>query len=174
MRISAKLTATFAAASALALSACGSDESDGAQADGDAAVAAGEYQIDEESGETSMWINGPDGAVSMRTGAEVPIDLPAGFTLIGGATVTNNITINQAGEKGALVTFTSDKRPQEIADFYRKQAQAAGIAIQIETNINGGAMLGGEDAASGTTFSITAYPGEEGTTGQLTIGQDLN
>ncbi len=171
MRISAVLKSTFAAASLLALAACGAEESGSFTTDeGD----TGEYRIDSESGEASMTVETPDGDVTMRTGADIPVDLPAGFTLIDGAQVLNNITIGQADGKGALITFLSDKSPKEITDFYRAQAEAAGIAIQIETDINGGSMLGGEDETSGATFSITAYPGEDGTTGQLTISQDLN
>lgn len=156
------------AAAALALAACGAD---GSSSSGDQ---NGEYRIDQSSGETNMTVETPDGDVTMRTGSDIPLDLPAGFTVVDGAEILGNTIINQADQKGALITFVSDKSPEEIADFYRAQAEAAGIPIQIETEINGGMMLGGESKALATTFSITAYPDEGGTTGQLTIGQDLN
>ncbi len=168
MRISAILTSMVAAA---ALSGCGAQEEGTITTE---EGQSGEYRIDSETGEASMTVETPEGDVTMRTGADVPVDLPAGFTLIDGAEVLNNITIDQAGEKGTLITFQTSQSPAQIKQHYRAQAEAAGITIQIETDINGGAMLGGENEATGTTFSITAYPGEEGTTGQLTISEGLN
>lgn len=157
---------------ALTLTACGSETS------GEYTTEDGEnveYSVDRDSGETNLTVETADGEVSMRSGSDVPVDLPAGFSLIGGATVISNTVFSQAGGKGALVTFTTEKSPQEIADFYRAEAEAAGIEVQIETSVNGGKMLGGENEADGTTFSITAYPSNEDgvTTGQLTIGNDL-
>ncbi len=156
--------------SALILTACGSESSGEFATEGGE---TGEYTIDRSSGEASMTVDTPEGEVSMRTGADVPIDLPAGFSLIGGAKVLSNTVVDQAEGKGSLITFTTDKSPEEIAEFYRAEAEAAGIEIQIETSINDGRMLGGE-GATGTTFSITAYPTEDGTTGQLVIGEKLN
>ena len=167
MRNSALITA---GAAALLLSACGSETSgEFTTEEGE----SGEYSIDSEDGEATMTVTSPDGDITMRSGADVPVDLAGGFTLIPGAKVVSNTVINQADGKGSLVTFTSDKSPQEIADFYRKQAESAGIAIQIETSMNDGKMLGGESETTGTTFSITAYPGEDGTTGQLTISEEV-
>lgn len=167
MRNSAFLTA---AATALALTACGSETSGTFETD---EGETGEYTIDRDNGESTMTVTTPDGDVSMRSGADVPVDLPAGFSLISGADVVSNTVIDQGGTKGSLVTFRSDKSPQEIADFYRAEAGRADIKIQIETDMNGGKMLGGENEATGTTFSITAYPdGEGATTGQLTISQE--
>lgn len=160
------------AAASLWLTACGSEASgDFTTEDGE----DGEYSVDYATGETNVTVETADGQVSMRSGTDVPLDLPAGFALLPGATVVSNTVVDQGGGKGALVTFTTDKSPEEIAAFYRKQAESAGIAIQIETTMNGGKLLGGENEATGTTFSVTAYPtGEDGlTTGQLTIGEDL-
>jgi len=91
--------------------------------------------------------------------------------------VISNTVVDAADGKGALVTFNSEKSPQEIADFYRAQAENAGVEIQIETSINGGKMLGGE-SADGLTFSILAYPNDEedgeGTIANLTVGSGIN
>ena len=169
MRRSAHLSATLLCAAALSLAACGSETSgEFTTDDGE----TGEYTIDNDSGEASMTVTTPEGDVTMRSGASVPVDLPAGFTMIDGANIVSNTVINQNGTKGALVTFNSDKSPDEIFDFYREQAEAAGVTIQIETKMNGGGMIGGENDESGLTLSVTAYPGDEGTIGQLTIGED--
>ena len=165
MRIS-NLTVAVAA---LALSSCGSETSGTFTTD---EGETGEYTIDQNNGEASMTIETPDGAVSMRTGADVPVNLPAGFSLFTGAEILSNTIIDQEGEIGALVTFTSVKSPKEIVNFYREEAEAAGIDVQIEADINGGKMLGGE-GDNGTTFSVSAHPTEDNTTAQLVISEQL-
>lgn len=167
MRISALTTAAIAV---LTVAACGSETSGTFETD---EGETGEYSIDSDSGESTMTVTTPDGDVSMRSGKDVPVNLPGGFSLISGADVVSNTVINQDETKGSLLTFRSDKSPQEIADYYRAQAEDADITIQIETDMNGGKMLGGENEATGTTFSITAYADEEGTTGQLTISEEI-
>lgn len=165
------LATTSILAASLALTACGSETS-GEFTTGDGET--GEYTIDNDGGESSMTVTTPEGDISMRSGSNVPLDLPAGFSLIDGASVVSNTLINQGETKAALVTFNTDKSPEEIFDFYRTEAEAAGITIQIETKINEGGMIGGENETTGLTMSVTAYPGDEGTTGQLTIGEELN
>lgn len=164
-----RLSLTIAAASALTLTACGSETSgDFTTEDGE----TGEYTIDQEDGSATMTVETPDGAVSMRTGADVAEDLPAGFTLVSGAKVLSNTIVDQGSTKGSLTTFQSDMSPDEIVAHYRAEAQSAGITIQIETSMNGGKMIGGENEENGTTFSISAFPDDEGVvTGQLTISE---
>jgi len=143
----------------LALAACGSDTSDTLSLDG--------------SDEASADASGADGGgTNLRVGRDVEIELIDGFTLIPGADVVNNTVVDTAQGKGALVSFHSDKSPEEVAEYYREQAEAAGITIEIETAINDGKMLGGK-GEDGTTFSITAYPAGDVTSGQLAVGRDF-
>ncbi|UAB77559.1 hypothetical protein INR77_12265 [Erythrobacter sp. SCSIO 43205] len=165
-----RLITVTALASSLALAACGSEtEGEFTTEDGE----SGEYRIDQSSGESSMTVETEDGTVSMVTNSDAPTNLPAGFTMISGAQVLSNTMIDDGETKGSLTTFRSEKSPEEIAAHYREQAEEAGITIQIETNLNGGKMLGGENEATGTTFSVSAYPDDEGVvTGQLTISEE--
>lgn len=161
---------TIALAGALSLASCGSETSGEFTSD---EGETGEYTIDEDSGEASMTVETEDGTVTMRTGSDAPDDLPMGFTLVSGAEVLSNTIIDQGEEKGSLTTFRSDKAPEEIIEHYRAEAEAAGIAIQIETNMNGGAMIGGKNEANGATFSVTAVPDSADglVTSTLTISQ---
>lgn len=165
-----RLFTVAAAMSTLALAACGSEtEGDFVTDDGD----TGEYQIDRSTGESSMTVETEDGTVSMVTNTDAPADLPAGFTLVSGAEVLSNTMIDNGETKGSLTTFRSDKSPEEIAAHYHSEAESAGITIQIETNMNGGKMIGGENDTTGTTFSVSAFPDDEGVvTGQLTISEE--
>lgn len=161
---------SLSAASVLMLAACGSETSgEFTTEDGE----TGEYVIDADSGESSMTVQTEDGTVSMRTNTAAPDDLPAGFTLVGGAEVLSNTIIDQGDTKGSLTTFRTEKSPDDIVAHYRGEAESAGITIQIETSMNGGKMIGGENEQTGTTFSVSAFPDDEGTvTGQLTISEE--
>jgi hypothetical protein len=60
-----------------------------------------------------------------------------------------------------------------MVTFYRTQAENAGVDIAMEMNSNGTMMIAGESEDDGT-FSFNATPSEDGTTGQLVVGEGLN
>lgn len=158
-------------AAALMLAACGSETSgefkteDGKNA---------EYTIDKQTGETSMTIEGKDGAATLRSGANVPVTLPDGFTLFPGSKVVTNTLVDQPDGKGTLVTFEADAPAEDVVAHYRDAAKAAGFDIQIEINTNGTRMVGGERKADGSSLSVTATTGDDGkTAGQLIIGTKM-
>ncbi|MEQ5788647.1 hypothetical protein J3454_12150 [Erythrobacter sp. NFXS35] len=151
----------------LVLVACGSETSgEFTTEDGNA-----EYTIDGDSGETSMTIRGKDGTATLRSGADVPADLPDGFSLYPGAKVITNTVVDQPDGKGTMVMFETEAAADKVMAHFRQQAEDAGFAIQIDANMNGSLMIGGERKADGSTLSVTATPGEgDATTGQLIIG----
>jgi hypothetical protein len=154
------------AASALLLAACGSENSgEFTTADGENA----EYTIDKDSGETSMTIDGPDGTATLRSGAEVPVSLPDGFSLYPGSKVVTNTVVNQPDGQGTMVMFEATAPADKVVAHYRDQAKAAGFDIQLEMNTNGTMMIGGERKGDGSTLSVTATTGDT-TTGQIIIG----
>jgi len=71
---------------------------------------------------------------------------------------------------GKIIAFTSDDTPQQVADFYRRQAEAAGFEIEMELSVNDGRMVAGEKS-DGTGFAINASADEEGTSASLTVGR---
>ena len=154
---------------ALCLSACGSDTSETVESED---VDNSSYTIDEESGETTATITTEDGVATMRSGESVPVDLPEGFSLFPGAQVNNNTTFSLDDSRGAMIMFQSDAEPQAIADFYREQAEVAGIDIEVELSINGGKTLGGE-SESGRTFTLNASRDGDMTSAQLMVGEKL-
>lgn len=160
----------MAGGAALMLAACGSETSGEFETeDGKNA----EYTIDKETGETSMTIEGEDGEATLRAGANVPVSLPAGFTLFPGSKVVNNAVVNQPDGQGTMISFESDAPADKVVAHYRDAAKAAGFDIQLEMNTNGTQMVAGERKADSATVSVTAIPGEgEGagvTTGQIFI-----
>lgn len=153
---------------ALALISCGSEANreDSRSADD----RRGEYTIDPETGERTMTVDTPEGAVQLRSGPDVAIDLPAGFTVMDTARIIENTVVDQADGKGALILFETDEPPEDVAAFYRDQAEAAGIELEIDTEINGNRMLGGK-ADSGITFSLGTSATDSGTRAQLVVGE---
>ena len=162
-----RTTALFlAGTAALTLAACGSETSgEFTTEDGKNA----EYTIDKDSGETSMTIKSEDGDATMRSGANVPVSLPDGFTLFPGSKVVTNTVVDQPDGKGTMVTFEADAPADKVVAHYREAAKAAGFDIQLEMNTNGTMMVGGERKADGSSLSVTATTGEP-TTGQIIIG----
>jgi len=156
---------------ALALVACGSETSGTIEGeDGE----TGEYAIDRATGEASATIETAEGTTTVRSGSNVPVDLPGGFSVYPGADVVSNTVVKQGEGSGTLVTLSSDDSPAEVAAFYKDQAEKAGVAIQMEINSNGAQIIGGE-SDDGLTFSIMASAGSEGdgTTAQLTVGKEV-
>lgn len=161
-----KAALVLAGGAALTLAACGSETSgEFATADGQNA----EYTVDKDSGETSMTITGKDGDATMRSGANVPVSLPDGFTLFPGSKVVTNTVVNQPDGRGTMIIFEAGAPAGRVLSHYRDAAKAAGFDIQIEMNTNGTQMVGGERKGDGSSFSVTATDGSP-TTGQIIIG----
>jgi hypothetical protein len=163
-----RTTAIILAAATLTLAACGSETSgEFTTEEGE----TGEYTIDKDTGETSMTIKGEDGEATLRSGADVPLSLPAGFTLFPGSKVITNTVVDQPDGKGTMVTFEAQAPADKVVAHYREAAKAAGFDIQLEMTTNGTVMIGGERKGDGSSLSVTASGAESGTTtGQLIIG----
>jgi hypothetical protein len=163
-----KMALVLAGGAALTLAACGSETSgEFTTEDGENA----EYTIDKDSGETSMTIKGEDGTATLRSGADVPVSLPDGFSLYPGSTVVTNTVVSQPDGQGTMVMFETDAAADKVIAHFREQAKLAGFDIQLEMNANGTQMIGGERKDDGSTLSVTASAGEgAGTSGQLIIG----
>jgi hypothetical protein len=164
MRKSALVLATTAA---FALAACGSETSgEFTTDDGENA----EYTIDKDTGETSMTIKGEDGEATLRSGADVPVSLPEGFSLFPGSKVVSNTVVNQPDGQGTMVTFEAAAAADKVVAHYRDQAEVAGFEIQLEMTTNGTTMIAGERKADGSSLSVTATDGDAATTGQIILG----
>lgn len=146
------------------LSACG------AETDDKAANEEAEYSVDEESGEVKATIQTDDGTATFRSGADVPVDLPDGFTLYPGAKVTSNSRFEQGDDNQVvLLSFESEDSGEQIADFYRDAATKAGFRIAVDATMNGGRLITG-DAKKGGVFTLSTSTEDGKTTAQLTTG----
>ena len=153
----------------LGLSGCGSDTSgDIENEDGDT---IGTYEVDAGTGEINASMTQDDGTVAtMRSGKNVTVELPDGFSIYPGATVTSNTKVSSSDGGGSVVMFTTDDPAPDLIDFYRKQAEAAGVKIEMQMDTDGMSMIGGK-MPDGDSFAFTATGGGDRTNGQLMIGR---
>ncbi len=163
-----RLALVLVSGAALTLAGCGSEpSSEFTTPDGENA----EFTIDDDTGETSMTVKGPDGTATLRSGADVPISMPAGFSLFPGSKVVANTVVSQPDGQGTMVTFEAAAAADAVIAHYRDQAKAAGFDIQLEMTTNGTMMVAGERKSDGSSLSVTATAGEgDATTGQIIIG----
>ena len=76
-------------------------------------------------------------------------------------------TVDQSGE---AVTMAAGASPEDMIAHYRRQAEAAGVDLELDMTTDTMRMIGGK-APDGSAFSFTATAGADGTTGQLMVGQ---
>lgn len=125
---------------------------------------------DPESGTTRARI-APSGepAVTLQSGARVPVRLPPGFTLYPGARVITNTVIERDGHTRVLLTFATPDRLEAVMLFYRGQAVAAGVDLTLDLNGDSRASLGGH-TPQGLAFVLAARRDGAGTRGELSVG----
>ncbi|WAT18875.1 hypothetical protein OZN62_04710 [Aurantiacibacter sp. MUD11] len=153
----------------LLLAGCGSESGTIDTEDGEVT-----YEVDRDGENAEYRMTNEDGdEVVINSGSDVAVSLPDGFSLYPGAQVITNTTVNQADGSGSMVVMRSDDTPDEMAAYYRRQAEGAGVEIQMEMSSNGSKLIGGE-GPDGLTFSFNATPDPEGTTAQLVVGRDNN
>ncbi len=130
-------------------------------ADGDSGNAreTGTFGFDPESGETFASIDTGDGIATMRSGENVPAVLPVGFSVFPDANVINSTQVVRGEGENAvrvvLIVMESTASPAQMAEFYRRQAAAAGIAPELELATESGHMIAGR-ALGGSSFSFNA------------------
>lgn len=158
-------------ASALALTACGSDR-ERAITD-DEGTEVGTYSI--EDGETSASLRLEDGSVTaMRSGSRVPVDLPAGFSVAPGLTVLNTTNVERGDGRYAMLTMQGSQPVDDIVAYYRREAEAAGVDINVDVTTGGSTTIAGE-GADGLAFSLMASGNDDEVTAvQLTVSRGLD
>lgn len=159
------------AAVLLLLAACGSEQEgtfeteDGGE---------GTYSVDASDEETDLDITGPDGEeISVTSDAGAAASLPDGYSIYPGADVVTSTSLARDGGSGAIVIMNTPDSPEDVAEYYREQAEAAGIEIMMDMNADGAIMIGGESADGSRMFSINASSSGEVTTGHLQVGDNI-
>jgi len=95
------------------------------------------------------------GHVAMRTGPQVPIALPSGFTLCPGGKIEASTMVERKARRHVLIEFTCPDPPRETIALFRRQVDAAGVKLALDLSGSESASLGGT-LANGQTISISA------------------
>lgn len=153
----------------LALAGCGSsNEGTITDEDGDK---VGTYEID--GGETRASITDEDGTVTtLAAGEQVPVKLPQGFSIAPGLKVLNNTHVERDEGSFVLLTMQGDMPVDEAIEFYRKQAEAAGVQVNVDIVTGESTTIAGE-GKGGLAFSAMASRSGDKTAVQLTLNQGL-
>lgn len=154
------------AAMAVMLAACGSEQS-GTITNEDGSTT--EYSVDRDSNGATTTVTTEDGTATFETGSGVKAELPDGYTLYPGSKVVTATKASSPNGDMRLVMFESADEPEAIAAYYRKQAEAAGVKLELEMTTEQGTILGGRDG-EGTNFSLTTSKAEDKTVSTLSIG----
>ena len=151
---------------AAALAACG-NPADGTYETEDGTA---EVDIDDDGGNSEVRFTDNDGNETVvNTGTDVEAELPDGFTIYPGAEVLSNTTIDGAQGTGSMVSFSSSDAVDKVLAHYKREAEAAGIEIQMEMTAGDTKMIGGE-SGDGKFFSLNATSEGSGTGGVLMVG----
>lgn len=142
---------------ALILAACGPLAPD------DPASDHGTYEIDAATGETTVSLTTQTGTLRINSGVNVAADLPNGWSLYPGAEVQSTTNAAMADGKAVIATFISEDSPAAIIAFYREQAEANGVAIEVDATIGEGGILAGRKDG-GSRFSVITSAAEDGKT----------
>lgn len=95
-------------------------------------------------GEERLRVTAPDqSAVTLRSGAQIPVRLPAGFLIYPGAVVRAHTMVEKAGKNHALVVFETSDPLAAVARFYRARAADAGTVLSMDIESDDRASLGG-------------------------------
>lgn len=87
----------------------------------------------------------------------------------GGVVETTPLTPVADGGAGGGVVFTSEASPDDIVEFYRRKAEAAGLASVMSMNQGETRGYGAAGAPGGAGLQVVAHPVEPGQTSvQLT------
>lgn len=155
---------------ALALAACGgADDNTTTIETQDGKV---QLNVDDAGEAASYTITTDEGVMTAQSGGAANVRLPAGYSLYPGANVVSQSSI-KTGEGSSLnVAMEAAGGGNQIVDFYRKQATAAGVEIESEIKTGEMQIISGKDKA-GLTFSLSVFPGSDGkSTATLTLVQD--
>lgn len=145
---------------ALALAACGSEKSGTiATKDGTA-----EYTVDNSGDGGSMTIKTKEGEFNVQSGSDATAaGLPDGFTVYPGAEVVTNAKMSSDTGTSTNLVMNTSASPDQVVDFYTKQAKAAGIEIETEMKMDKVRIVGGK-SKDGLNFTIHTSPNDDGKT----------
>lgn len=154
-------------AALVALAGCSSERSGEIETD-DGTVS---YTTDSAGNSTTTTITTEEGTATFTKGGQARATLPDGYTLFPGAKVMSNVEADGDGGKVNMILFQTEASPEDLESHYRKEAEAAGVKIELQMTMENGRVIGGK-TPDGSNFALTANSDGQQTTATLTIGKE--
>jgi hypothetical protein len=113
-------------------------------------------------------IHGKDGS-TVTVGHNAPTNLPPYLKLYPGGAVKSTL---DSGAKGGIVVVETSDAPERVIDFYKKEAAAAGLQVELENTSGDSHVVMFNEAGGGKknfTASATKQPD-----GKTNIGLTYN
>jgi len=151
---------------AAGLASCDRDGAPAEKAATDAGSARAEVpSVPDSRGGNEAETPAPVSAATALPAGEAIDGAPA-FAVVypGGVVETTPLTPVAAGGAGGGVVFTSAASPDDIVDFYRRKAEAAGLASIMSMNQGETRGYGAVGASGGAGLQVVAHPVEPGQT----------
>lgn len=96
-----------------------------------------------------------EAATVLRSGPEVPVRLPPGFTLYPGAKIVTNTVFQREDAGRILLVFETSESVDKVIHFYRMQAQLGGVPLPLDLGSREQASIGGT-LPDGGKLSVSA------------------
>ncbi len=151
---------------AAGLASCDRDGAPTEKAEPDAGSARAEVSsVPDSVGANEAETSAPVSAATALPAGDAIDGAPA-FAVVypGGVVETTPLTPVAAGGAGGGIVFTSAASPDDIVDFYRRKAEAAGLAPVMSMNQGETRGYGAVGASGGAGLQVVAHPIEPGQT----------
>ena len=103
--------------------------------------------------ETTTFKTGDGDTITLAQREGENASWPEGFSPYPDAEVVSDMSMGTDDSSSQIITFESGDSPDDIADFYREQAKAAGFTINMDFKTDGDRLLTAE-APDGRTFAM--------------------
>ncbi|HUO97302.1 MAG TPA: hypothetical protein VMU01_01455 [Rhizomicrobium sp.] len=107
-----------------------------------------------------------DATHSVTMGVKLPGNMPPYAQVYAGADVKSVVDLSSAGF-GYVITYEAPAQPEEVLDFYRKNAAAAGLQTQDDSRVQNAFNFAAHKDGTTERMSVTLAAKDGGTFVQL-------
>lgn len=156
------------AGAALLLAGCGDREQERVRVPTDEGMATVTTEGDSESG--TMTIEAPDGSRTVigAGSAASAAAAPAFAQPYPGAQVEAAQIAERDGERGGILSFTTDAHPDTVIDFYRQRADEAGLSAGASLRQGESRVYQAEAEGVGASLMVVVTPVDDRASVQVT------
>jgi hypothetical protein len=157
-------------AAALVLMGCGGEKSTTIPT-GDGGSVKVTQSADGETAEITTITDDGEATFTSGGAGKWPDDAPAYAPPYPGAKVEGGFSGTADGQAGAMTTFTTADPPEKVVEFYKRRAEAAGLAAKSTATIGNAVMFSAQDKTGDVGLSVQAGSENGVTTAMLSYSR---